>query len=546
MSTADIRYLVGCFAAAAERARRAGVDGIEVHAGHGYIISSFLSPHSNHRDDAYGGSLENRARLLLEIIAAIRAAVGPDFPLWCKLDAQEFEQPEGINLEAAQQTARMAQAAGVDAIAVSAYHDNSRGVLHSASHTPDRAGLLLDHAAAIRAVLEIPVIAAGRIEPEEGERRIRAGHCDFIAMGRKLLADPYLPHKLGSGSTAAVRPCIYCYTCISETYLNRAVKCAVKPELGFERELAIGVAAVRKRVAVIGGGPAGMEAARRLALRGHAVTLIERADQLGGSLRFAALAYAANEGILRWLQRELKRSTVALRLGTVADAALLRRLRIDEVVVATGALRSPPSLPGVERRQVFSGDALRQLLSGRELQSLRDKTSPLQRLALAASRGSGALGHIGLLRSATRIWMPLGRRVVIVGGELVGLELAEFLLHRGRQVTVLESSGQLGAGVPVVRRWRLLAALRDAGAGLISHAAEIAIDERGVRYRNRYRQWRTLAADQVILASGARGDLTLAEQLAAQGFKVHVAGDCQGVGYIAGAMQDAARVALRI
>ncbi|MBS0614574.1 MAG: NADH:flavin oxidoreductase, partial [Proteobacteria bacterium] len=188
----DIGELVGMFVAAAERAVRAGADGLEIHGGHGYLISSFLSPVSNQRDDEYGGSRENRARLLTQIVAGIRGRIGRQFPLWCKIDSQEFELEGGISIDDAKVTARMAEEAGVDAITVTAYHDAGIGALHSGSHTPEVPGLLLGNAAAIRAAVGIPVIAAGRIEPEVAEQELRAGRCDFVAMGRKLLADPQL------------------------------------------------------------------------------------------------------------------------------------------------------------------------------------------------------------------------------------------------------------------------------------------------------------------------------------------------------------------
>ncbi|MFT5576450.1 MAG: 2,4-dienoyl-CoA reductase (NADPH2), partial [Bermanella sp.] len=188
MTPDDIQVLVQKFADAARRVRDAGLDGLEIHAGHGYIISSFLSPLSNQRDDAYGGSLGNRARLLMEIIAAVRTEVGHDFPVWCKLDSGEFGQAEGISLDDAKATALMAQGAGLDAITVSAYHDSSRGALHSESNIPHVPERMVANATAIKQVLQVPVIASGRIEPAAASRHIGAGHFDFLGMGRKMLA----------------------------------------------------------------------------------------------------------------------------------------------------------------------------------------------------------------------------------------------------------------------------------------------------------------------------------------------------------------------
>lgn len=542
----DIRELVGMFAAAAERAKRAGADGVEIHGGHGYIISSFLSPLTNQRTDEYGGTVENRARLLVEIIRAVREATGPDFAVWCKIDSQEFFQEEGITLEDARTTALLAQEAGADAITVSAYHDSSKGIGHSNSNIPDPPELLVPNAAAIKAALRIPVITCGRIEPEAADRHIAEGRFDFLGLGRKLLADPDLPRKLEAGQAQKVRPCIYCYTCVSQIYLSRTVRCAVNPETGRERELALQPAPARKRIVVIGGGPAGMECARRLALKGHAVTLLEASDQLGGTARFAAIAYEPNERIVQWLEREVRAADVDIRLGTKATVDLVRSLSPDEVVVATGAVRTRPLIPGADRPHVFSGDELRRLVLGQDLGALGEKADWKTRLALKAGAMTGVTQDIRAIREASRHWMPLGRRIVIIGGELVGLELAEFLAHRDRQVTVIDEAPRFGAGIPIVRRWRVLTELRKAGVALQTGARDIAIGENGVSYVNWRGQTRTVGCDHVILAKGAQGDLTLANELRSAGFKVHVAGDCRGVGYIDGAMNSAAEVAQAI
>jgi NADPH-dependent 2,4-dienoyl-CoA reductase/sulfur reductase-like enzyme len=408
---------------------------------------------------------------------------------------------------------------------------------------PDR---LVDSAARFRAALSIPVIAAGRIELDSAERYLAAGKFDFLAMGRKLLADVDLPRKLAAGRAEEIIPCIYCYTCISQIYMSGSVRCAVNPETAFELDDKLRPAAVRKRVAVVGGGPAGMEAARRLALRGHEVVLLEQSSRLGGTLQFAAIAYAPNERILDWLKRQIGQSKVQVRLKTEATPELLRTLAVDEVVVATGARRSMPAIPGAEQHHVLSGDDLRRLILGEDLDSLKHKAGWATRLASMAGAVTGASGSPEFIREATRKWLPLGERIVIIGGELVGLELAEFLAQRGRKVTVIDDIQKFGAGLQIVRRWRVLYELDELGVVRLPGAREIRIGVDSITYRNPWDQIRTVGADHVIVAKGASGDLLLAESLRAAGFSVHTAGDCNGVGYIDGAMHSAAQVAAAI
>lgn len=199
MDDADIAQMIDWFAMAADRAKRAGFDGVEIHAAHGYIIAGFLSSYYNQREDDYGGSLENRARLLLDIIAAVRAKVGDEFAVWLRLDAQELHTPNGISLQDAQAVARMAEAAGVDAVSVSASARIISGVVFTEAPLVQKPDGFLEWTAAIKRSVNLPVIAVGRIEPQSGEAALKRGDCDFIAMARKLLADPELPNKLING-----------------------------------------------------------------------------------------------------------------------------------------------------------------------------------------------------------------------------------------------------------------------------------------------------------------------------------------------------------
>ena len=546
MTLEDINNLVDQFAAAAVRAKSAGIDGVEIHAGHGYIISEFLSPLTNHRDDDYGGPLANRARLLLQIITAIREAVGPDYPIWCKLDSGEFGQPEGISLADARATAQMAEAAGVNAITVSAYHDPTTGALHSESNTPQTPERLVPNAASIKSGVNIPVITSGRIEPGAAENHIATGQYDFLAMGRKILADPDLPNKVLAGTPDQIRPCVYCYCCISQIYLLQSVKCAVNPETAFECEREPVAATNLKNFGVVGGGPAGMEVSRRLALQGHRVTLIERSDRLGGTLPFASIAYPANERLLHWLRRQIADSNVTVRLNSSATPELLKELGVDEVIVATGAKRTLPDIPGNDRDFVFSGDEMRALVVGETASELRRKTTIFTRALARLGAVTGISKRPVLVREASRFWLPLGRKVTIIGAELVGLELAEFLAERGREVTVINSENRPGVGLYLVRRMRLLAELDHLGVMILNRAEDIRIDDKQVSYTNYRGQRRAIDTDHVVVAQGATGDTKLAEILRQHNLVTHTIGDCNGVGYIEGAMESAATLAVKI
>ena len=360
-------------------------------------------------------------------------------------------------------------------------------------------------------------------------------------MGRKLLADPDLPRKLAEGRPEDVLPCIYCYTCISAIYVCDTLRCAVNPETAFEYQRSAAQTS-GKRVVVIGGGPGGMEAARRLDAIGHDVTLIEQDSELGGTLRFASLAYPANERLLRWLCRQIGQSSVTIMFNTIATPELLATMKPDEVIVATGAIRGMPEIAGRELPHVLSGDDLRQLMLGKSSESLKLKIGWKTRLVTRIGALTGLMSNLEFVRRASKLWMPLGKRVIIIGGELVGLELAEFLVMRGRKVEVIDEAPRPGAGLTVARRMRLLEELREHGVGINSNATDIQIGAKNVSFADAHGKPQTRFGDHVIMAKGASGNFELADLLAENGFSVHAIGDCTGVGYIEGAMRGAARV----
>ncbi len=541
MDAADIAQMTAWFVAASERAKRAGFDGIELHAAHNYIFAGFLSPHYNQRTDAWGGPLENRARLLLDTIRAVKAQVGADFPVWLRLDGSELHTEHGITLEDAVATARLAEQAGVDAVHVSAYASIRSGSEFTDAPLPQQPGAFIPFAKAVRQAVSVPVIVAGRIEPEVAAQGIAAGDFDFVAMARKLLADSDLPNKLIANRPQDIRPCVYCYVCVSQIFLNESVKCAVNALTGHEHELRIEPAAMPRRVLVIGGGPAGMEAARVAAERGHKVTLVERSNRLGGTLFFAGLAYPENGRLLDYLVEQMKHPNIEVKLDTAATREWVAALAPDHVVVATGARRAAPAIPGADQRHVWSGDELRRLMTGDGADEIaRAKLTLAERALFKAGGMLGATDSRQALQGLSKLWMPLGKRVVIVGGGLVGLELAEFLLARGREVTVLEASDRAGRELAVVRRWRVLDTVCEHGK-LHCKANVDAIGKQAVNWRDAKGEQHETPADSVVLAIGAEPDDRLARSLDGLDMPVEEIGDGAGLGYIEGAMHQGNR-----
>ena len=536
---ADIDAVVGAFADAARRVQEAGLDGVEVHGGHGYLISSFLSPLYNRREDAYGGSPDGRARLMIEVISAIRDACGPDFAVWLRLDGHEFGA-EGITAELAALYAQTAEKAGADAVHVSASSIDSIGPGFTDGPLPWQPGQYLGLARAVKARVKVPVIAVGRLSPDLAEESLAGSEtCDFVAMGRQLLADPDLPNRLRDGRPDLVRTCINCFVCVAENFWDSSPICAVNTRLGHYDRVAPAPASSR-RVMVIGGGPAGMEAARVAAGRGHSVVLIER-QRLGGTAWLSAVTNPINAELVRFLEAAIREAGVEVRLGVNADVSLVAAERPDVVVVATGARRQSLDVPGGDLGHVLSGDDLRALLVGeRGFGAGRTRA-----VLVGVGRRFGLLNDPASIRRWSRRWMPIGRQVVVVGGGMVGVELAEFLAERRREVTVLEPSGYLAAEMAFPRRTRAVHELARLGVRTEREATLLKISTEAVTFL-RGDQEISVPADHVIYASGVEPDMTLADSLSAAGYEVRAVGDCADVGYIQGAIHSAAAVAERI
>ncbi len=536
----QLKGIVGDFADAAARVQQAGFDGIEVHAAHGYLLSTFLSPAWNRRDDAHGGSLEGRTRLLAEVVTAVRGRCGPDFAVIVRLDGHEYGVEGGITIGDAADHARAAVSAGADAVHVSATSSAGTGVGFTDAPLPWQPNQYEGMARAVKAAVDVPVLAVGRIRPMDAERILGDGGADFVSMGRQLLADPDLVRRLGDGRPDLVRPCINCFVCVAQNFWSGRPVCAVNARLGHYDAPDPSPAGSARHVVVVGGGPGGMECARVAAERGHRVTLLEAADRVGGTARFSSLTTPLNGKFVDFLVATIDEAGVDVRTGTRADADTIAALAPDVVVVATGARRDRPDLPGMDLAHVLSGDDLRALLTGDGDLGARRPGLPT-RLALRAGRLLGLASDMDRVRSLSRIWMPIGRRVVIVHGDLVGTELAHFLAERGRTVHVLEPGPQPALAMAHPRRWRTLHESRRAGVVFHAGAETTAISPTGVEYLQDGVTHR-LEADTVVIAGGVRADRTLADTLLAGGHEVHVVGDADGEWYIEGAVRSGHRV----
>ena len=345
----DLAAVVHCFAEAARSAVAIGFDGLELHAGHGYLIHSFLSPATNQRDDDWGGDAAGRATLLVEVVRAVRAAVPAGFPVWARIGADERHRDPAQHYEDAIVAMGLGVDAGLDAIHVTAYAEPMVATGITDGHTPHRPGSLLSLAARVRADLGVPVVAMGRLTPEAAEEALAAGHADVIAMGRPLIADPDLPRKLAEGRRDRVRPCAYQYRCISAIFTDDPVRCSVNPDAGHEagNESAAAPTADGRLVVVAGAGPAGLECARRLAHRGFRVEVWERGSAAGGALRVAELIDDDLLGLADWLVAAAQDAGVTVRLDLEADPAAVRAAGAADLVWATG--RPWPGLDGVRR-----------------------------------------------------------------------------------------------------------------------------------------------------------------------------------------------------
>ena len=412
VSNEEIYRIIECYGDAARRAQQAGIDMVEVHCAHGYLVSTFISERTNHRTDEFGGCFENRMRLPRLIIENIRKKTGGNLPILCRINASdEVEGGQSVQ-DASAVAAYLEEECGVDALNITrAVHLRDEfmwapGVTHG--------GFNADLVSEIKRAVTIPVIAVGRFtEPQYAELLVKQGRADLIAFGRQSIADPELPNKARTGHLEEMMPCIGCLLgCVPNMFAGKPVSCAVNPCVG--REAKITPAEVSKKVVVVGGGPAGLYAATLCAKKGHNVTLLEKGAELGGSFRIASFPTGKGQlsSAIRAMIVRCEKAGVDIRLNTEADADTLKELHADAIILATGSTPLILPIPGLnESGYVTAQDML--------------------------------LGKA-----------EVGKKALVVGGGMVGCEAAEYLAERGHEVAIIEMKDVIAADVvPENRRY---------------------------------------------------------------------------------------------
>ncbi len=511
MTLAEITQTVENFAGAAVRAKEAGFDAVEIIASAGYLISQFLSPVSNLRADEYGGDFERRMKFGLDVAARVRGAVGPEYPVLFRVSGNEFVAGGNTLRETVAFCIRLEEA-GVDAFNVTGgWHESFIPQITMA--VPRGAYVYL--ARGVREAVRVPVVACNRInDPLLAEEILRNENADLIGMARPMIADPDLVSKTAAGWFKEIRKCVGCNQgCLDAVFTMQPVGCLVNPEAGREHEGGTRPAAPAKRVLVVGGGVAGMEAARVAAGRGHHVTLWEKNDRLGGQLLLAAAPPGRREfySFVEYLVSEMARLGVKVELGKDADEHNIESFGADAVIMATGAV--PAMLP----------------VAG------ADGTNVVPAWDILAGRASS------------------GRRVVVVGGGAVGCETAAYLARKGaidaetlhflalngaedwerlkelatkgvKEVTLVEMRKSVGAGLGATSRWIILQELRRFGVWVLTGAGVSAITDRGVLVEYDGGE-KLIEADTVVMAVGSRPESELCERIKEKLPEVYMAGD---------------------
>lgn len=548
LTVSEIERIVEDFGDFAARAKKAGFQGVELNAACNHLLNSFLSRAWNKRQDAYGaGSLESRAKIVVDIIKEIKTRNGKDFAVISLINGVELGLEKGITLEESQGIGRVLEAAGADAIHVRAefYSKPKDPGLRDSTQLPDMAfypetpypagpavdtsrhgaGGWVPLAAGMKKVVSIPVIAVGRLDAVLGEKLLRRDIVDFISMNRRLMADHELPNKVAEGRLEDIAPCTGCLTCFNNSERGLHPVCQVNAAFGKEKEYEIKPAGKKKRVMIVGGGPAGMEAGRVAALRGHEVALYEKENKLGGSMVLAAIVKGFERedtlGFVKYLISQITRLGVDVRLGKEVNRSVIDTVKLDVLIIATGGTHNIPAIPGMDSHRVLTGKLLH-----RQLKNYLRFVSPK------------------LLERLSHIWLPIGKKVVIIGGGVQGCETAEFLIKRNRKVTIVDSANEIGDGLPeILVRQHLLNWLEKKGVSIFTGVNYEKITDKELVFINKKGKREIIEGDTIITALPLRPNNELLKDLSGTVPEIYAIGDCKEPHLIVDAIADGSRVA---
>lgn len=489
LTLAQIEEIIEEFGDCARRAKKCGFDGVEIHGAHGYLVAEFISPYSNKRTDQYGGNLMNRLRFPVEIIKNIRQKCGDDFIIDFRISADEMVEG-GRTIEDTKATIPFLEAAGLDMIHVSAGTYATADAIVPPAYTPH--GWIVDFANEVKQICSIPVITVGRInDPILADSIIKSEKADFVAMGRASLTDPEMPNKAEKGQFDDIRYCIACNAgCLDLLFKDLPIKCVLNPTLGREYEGKPAKAAVKKKVAVIGAGPAGLQAAIAAAEAGHDVRVYEKADRSGGQFRIAAIPPAKGEisCFINWQETQLKKLGVPIAFNTEVNADFMKKNAADAVIVAAGA---EPVIPGI-------------------------KGSDLPHVYHAIDVLSGKIN--------------VGSNIVVIGGGQVGAETAHHFALQLKNVTLIEMLPDIAMEEALAPRWHLLRSLDKRKVNVLTNTMVTEITKDSVKVKGKEEM--EITANTVIMAVGSRSNNSLAEELNAAGYRVELIGDADQVGTV--------------
>ena len=430
LTTEEIHLIVQQFGRSASYVKSAGFDLIEIHAHGGYLIHQFLSPFFNKRTDEYGGSFENRIRFLMEIVNSVRNAIGANMPLQVKFSIEDF-MPDGWDIKQSTELAKKLEAAGVNSLVASSGIHKAKMPATPPYVYPQK--IYISFAEALKKVVKIPVMVGGRINnPDMAEKALAEGKTDFIMEGRAVIADPDWAQKVKNGESNDIRPCIACNSCRQRGHEMKQIRCTVNAVTGRETKYNdIVPAGVKKKVLIIGGGPAGMEAARVAALRGHEVILCERNGSLGGKMVLGGIHNEQITHFNKWMINQIMKLPVEVKLKTNVTPSLVKKLSPDVVIIATGAEFAAPQFSGVTNDNVINYHDLMDLMHGIPAIKgiLRD---------LSASAIDSTILRENLISKLSN------KRIVIIGGQFIGCSLALLLAERGLKMTILEETDHIG------------------------------------------------------------------------------------------------------